>query len=93
MINTFVKSFSMYGTSSGRRCCMLGHENMGNQQSTIFYSTTAYPIDCLTVYASEIAKGFWPPSRLVVPDDHMITPQFVDTEVSRRVATCKDDRK
>lgn len=85
-IDMFVKSFSMYGSPSDRRYCILGHENIGRQQSTIFYSTTTYPIDYPTIYKSEIAKRFWRPSRLFVSDDHIITPQFVDTEVGRWVA-------
>lgn len=85
-IDMLVKGFSMYGTPSDRRYCILGHENIGNQQSTIFYSTTTYPIDYQTVYASEVSKRFWRPSRLFVSDDHIITPQFVDTEVGRWVA-------
>lgn len=85
-IDMIVKGFSMYGTPLDRRYCILGHENAGKHQSTIFYSTPNYPIDYPTVYRSEIAKRFWRPSRLFVSDDHIITPQFVDTEVGKWVA-------
>lgn len=85
-VDMFVKGFTMYGTPSDPRYCILGHENIGRQQSTIFYSTTTFPIDYPTIYKSEIAKRFWRPSRLFVSNDHIITPQFVDTEVGRWVA-------
>ncbi|WYZ40778.1 hypothetical protein EsH8_IV_001119 [Colletotrichum jinshuiense] len=84
-IDMFVKDFRMYGTPSDRRYCILGHENVGNQLSTIFY-TTNYSIEYSETYESEIAKPFWRPSRLFVSDDHVITPQFVDTSVGKWVA-------
>ncbi|KAF9872977.1 hypothetical protein CkaCkLH20_09487 [Colletotrichum karsti] len=80
-----IKDFRMYGTPADRRYCILGHENIGNQLSTIFY-TTNYSIDYPEVYSSELQKRFWRPAHLFVSDDHVITPQFVDTEVGEWVA-------
>ncbi|KAJ3952657.1 hypothetical protein N0V92_010889 [Colletotrichum tropicale] len=84
-IPMMVKDFRMYGTPGDRRYCILGHENVGNQLSTIFY-TTNYSINYADVYSSELAKRFWRPSRLFLSDDHVITPQFVDTAVGKWVA-------
>ncbi|KAF6821456.1 penicillin-binding protein PbpX [Colletotrichum plurivorum] len=80
--NTILKDFRMYGTPADRRYCILAHENVGNQLSTIFY-TTNYSINYAETYSSELAKRFWRPSRLFLSDDHVITPQFVDTEVGK----------
>ncbi|KAF6829153.1 beta-lactamase, partial [Colletotrichum musicola] len=80
--NTIVKDFRMYGTPADRRYCILAHENVGNQLSTIFY-TTNYSINYAEIYSAELAKRFWRPSRLFLSDDHVITPQFVDTEVGK----------
>ncbi|KAI8168378.1 putative penicillin-binding protein PbpX [Colletotrichum sp. SAR 10_70] len=84
-IPMLVKDFRMYGTPGDRRYCILGHENVGNQLSTIFY-TTNYSINYAEIYSSELAKRFWRPSRLFLSDDHVITPQFVDTAVGKWVA-------
>ncbi|KAK1510325.1 penicillin-binding protein [Colletotrichum costaricense] len=85
-IDMVVKGFSMYGTPSDRRYCVLGHENVGNQMSTIFYSSGNYTVDYPKIYESETAKRFWRPSRLFLSDDHVVTPQFVDTSVGKWVA-------
>ncbi|KAF7546562.1 hypothetical protein G7Z17_g8353 [Cylindrodendrum hubeiense] len=85
-VDMAIKGFSMYGTPSDRRYCALGHENVGNQLSTVFYSTTQYLIDFPEVFRSETAKRLWRPSKLFMSDDHIITPQFVDTDVGRWVA-------
>ncbi|GKT47845.1 protein flp [Colletotrichum spaethianum] len=85
-VDMVVKGFRMYGTPDDRRYCILGHENVGNRHSTIFYSAGNYTIDYPTIYESEVAKPFWRPSRLFVSDDHIITPQFVDTSVGKWVA-------
>ncbi|KAK2741676.1 beta-lactamase [Colletotrichum kahawae] len=84
-ISMVVKDFRMYGTPGDRRYCILGHENVGNQLSTIFY-TTNYSINYADIYSSELSKRFWRPSRLFLSDDHVITPQFVDTAVGKWVA-------
>ncbi|KAF4838605.1 Penicillin-binding protein 4* [Colletotrichum tropicale] len=84
-ISMLVKDFRMYGTPGDRRYCILGHENVGNQLSTIFY-TTNYSINYADIYSSELAKRFWRPSRLFLSDDDVITPQFVDTAVGKWVA-------
>lgn len=83
-----VKGFSMYGTPSDRRYCLLAHEDIGTgrQQSTIFYTTPSSVIDYHRVFEGEISKRFWRPSHLFVSDDYTITPQFVDTEVGEWVA-------
>ncbi|KAL0932093.1 beta-lactamase [Colletotrichum truncatum] len=84
-IPMLIKDFRMYGTPSDRRYCILGHENIGNQLATI-YPSTNYTIDYPEVYASELGKRFWRPSRLFLSDDLVITPQFVDNEVGKWVA-------
>ncbi|TEA14214.1 Protein flp [Colletotrichum sidae] len=81
-VDMFVKDFRMYGTPSDRRYCILGHENVGNQLSTIFYSTN-YTSNYPEIYSSELAKRFWRPARLFLSDDLVITPQFVDTDVGK----------
>ncbi|KAG8166621.1 hypothetical protein KVR01_002310 [Diaporthe batatas] len=77
-----VKGFSMYGTPSNRRYCILAHdsENIGRQQSSIFYTTPSSVFDYSRIFEGEISKRFWRPSHLFVSEDHIITPQFVDTE-------------
>ncbi|KAK1676786.1 beta-lactamase/transpeptidase-like protein [Colletotrichum godetiae] len=85
-IDMVVKGFSMYGSPSDRLYCVLGHENIGNQMSTIFYSSGNYTIDYPKIFESETAKRFWRPSRLFRSDDHVVTPQFVDTSVGKWVA-------
>ncbi|OBR14422.1 Penicillin-binding protein [Colletotrichum higginsianum IMI 349063] len=86
-VDMVVRDFRMYGGPGNRLYCVLGHENVGNQLSTIFYSAGDDAlIDYPAVYASETAKRFWRPSRLFVSDDHVITPQFVDTSVGKWVA-------
>lgn len=84
-IDMTVKGFRMYGTPSDRRYCVLGHENVGNQLSTIFY-TASFGIDYPEIFRSETQKRFWRPSRLFLSEDHIITPQFVDTDVGKWVA-------
>ncbi|KAH6977233.1 beta-lactamase/transpeptidase-like protein [Ilyonectria sp. MPI-CAGE-AT-0026] len=84
-IDMTVKGFRMYGTPSDRRYCVLGHENVGNQLSTIFY-TANFGIDYPEIFRSETEKQFWRPSRLFLSEDHIITPQFVDTDVGTWVA-------
>ncbi|KAK1633538.1 pectate lyase-domain-containing protein [Colletotrichum phormii] len=85
-IDMVVKDFNMCGSPSDRLYCVLGHENVGNQMSTIFYSSGNYTIDYPKIYESETAKRFWRPSRLFRSDDHVVTPQFVDTSVGKWVA-------
>ncbi|TQN64785.1 Esterase EstB [Colletotrichum shisoi] len=89
-VDMVVRDFRMYGGPGDRRYCVLGHENVGNQLSTIFYAAGDDDDDALfdyaAVYASETAKRFWRPSRLFFSDDHVITPQFVDTSVGKWVA-------
>ncbi|KAH7133086.1 beta-lactamase/transpeptidase-like protein [Dactylonectria estremocensis] len=85
-IDMAIKGFRMYGTPSDRRYCVLGHENVGNQQSTIFYTTSFYTADYSALFQSETQKRFWRPSKLWVSEDHIITPQFVDTDVGRWAA-------
>ncbi|KPM45644.1 hypothetical protein AK830_g933 [Neonectria ditissima] len=84
-VSMTIKGFRMYGTPSDRRYCILGHENVNNDMSTIFY-TTNYSIDYAEVYRSETQKRFWRPAHLFLSEDHVITPQFVDTDVGTWVA-------
>lgn len=78
-----IKGIKRYGTPKDLRYCILGHENVGNQQNTIFYDTILgndyYNYE--QVVASETQKRFWRPDRLFYSDDHVITPSFVDTSV------------
>ncbi|KAK7419187.1 hypothetical protein QQZ08_010954 [Neonectria magnoliae] len=84
-ISVTIKDFRMYGTPKDRRYCILGHENVYNDMSTIFY-TTNYTIQYADIYRSETEKRFWRPAHLFLSEDHVITPQFVDTDVGAWVA-------
>ncbi|VUC27900.1 unnamed protein product, partial [Clonostachys rosea] len=81
-----IKGFRMYGTPEDRRYCVLGHENVLNQQSTISYTTPTQSIDFDQIYAAETRKRFWRPSQLFMSNDHVITPSFTDTNVGSWVS-------
>ncbi|KAF4975517.1 hypothetical protein FZEAL_7703 [Fusarium zealandicum] len=76
-----VKGFRMYGTSDDPRYCILSHENIGNEQTTIQYSTPAFPIDFEATFKAETTRRFWRPAKLFLSENQLITPSFVDTSV------------
>ncbi|KAF4470151.1 beta-lactamase [Fusarium albosuccineum] len=82
-LSVVVKGFRMYGTSSDRRYCILAHENIGNEQTSIQYTTPGFPIDFASTFEAETTKRFWRPSRLYLSEDQIITPSFVDTSVGK----------
>ncbi|RTE73507.1 hypothetical protein BHE90_012074 [Fusarium euwallaceae] len=82
-VDVVVKGFRMFGTTEERRYCILGHENIGNEQMTIQYSTPSFTVDFASAFEAETTKRFWRPSRLFLSEDHIITPSFVDTSVGK----------
>ncbi|KAM0432368.1 hypothetical protein ACHAPT_004910 [Fusarium lateritium] len=82
-IDVVVKGFRMFGTPEDRRYCILGHENIGNEQTTIHYSTPSFAINFPYIFEGETAKRFWRPSRLFLSEDQVITPSFIDTSVGK----------
>ncbi|KAM5374722.1 hypothetical protein ACJZ2D_006366 [Fusarium nematophilum] len=82
-LSVVVKGFRMYGTPSDRRYCILAHENIGNEQQTIQYTTPSFPIDFPATFEAETSKRFWRPSKLFLSEDHVVTPSFVDTSVGK----------
>ncbi|KAH7125296.1 beta-lactamase/transpeptidase-like protein [Dendryphion nanum] len=81
-----IKGISMYGAPSSRRYCVLGHENLYNQQQTVFYSTDYYQYNYENLYTAETQKRFWRPTFLHISSDHLITPIFDDTNVGNWTA-------
>ncbi|KAM0327477.1 hypothetical protein ACHAQA_005765 [Verticillium albo-atrum] len=77
------KGFRMFGTSENPRYCILGHENVKNEQETMFDSIPAFTINFPEVYEAELLKPFWRPQRLYASETHVITPVFVDTNVGK----------
>ncbi|KAH6876638.1 beta-lactamase/transpeptidase-like protein [Thelonectria olida] len=77
-----IKGVKRYGTPDNLRYCILGHENIGNQQTTIFYDTVV-GYDYNRLLTSETKKRFWRPDRLFFSDDHFVAPSFVDTDVGK----------
>ncbi|KAF2184566.1 hypothetical protein K469DRAFT_688576 [Zopfia rhizophila CBS 207.26] len=82
-IDMTIKGVSVYGTPSDRRYCILGFENVGNQQQTVWYATASFIYNYQDVYAAETQKRFWRPTYLDISEDHIITPLFDDTSVGK----------
>ncbi|CAI6342508.1 unnamed protein product [Periconia digitata] len=85
-IDMLIKGVSMYGTRVNPRYCILGHENIENQQQTVFYQTINLQNNYAEVYAAETLKRHWRPTFLDIFVDGTITPMFDDTTVGKWVA-------
>lgn len=85
-IDMLIKGVSMYGSATSPLYCILGHENVGNQQQTSFYSLGTYKYNYAEVYAAETLKRYWRPTFIDVAGDGTLTPLFDDTSVGKWVA-------
>ncbi|EMD86412.1 hypothetical protein COCC4DRAFT_166744 [Bipolaris maydis ATCC 48331] len=81
-VEMVIKGVSLYGTSTERQYCILGHENKDNHQQTVWYPTSPSQ-DYKSVVADETTKRFWRPVFIDSSEDKLLSSIFDDTSVGK----------
>ncbi|KDR67685.1 hypothetical protein GALMADRAFT_231859 [Galerina marginata CBS 339.88] len=79
-----LKSFTEYGTTSERLYCGTWYHNDQNQPSTSFIDESYDGYQ--QTFNSQVANAGWRPGYLSVSEDHLISSEFVNTNVGSWVA-------
>ena len=79
-----LKSFTEYGSSSGRLYCGIWYYNDEFDKYTSWIDESYS--DYQATFNAETTKPYWRPSYLSVSEDHQISSEFVDTDIGSWVA-------